>query len=174
MGHVEATETVEAPREDVFNFTDWCYNDPEWAPMVRKAWIVKLPGPDGLSMLTHYVGNVMGREMEWEGESVKWRRNEFWARKALSGRLAKMNMQIEMRFEPLGAGRTKVTSKIDYRVSYPLIGWLIDRLYVRREAGKMARNAVDGIRKATIEGRIPPLQVQLEKRKADHPGYQPS
>lgn len=158
----------------MFHYTDWCYNDPEWAPMVRKAQIVRLPGPGGLGMLTHYVGKVMGREMEWEGESVRWKRNEFWARKALSGRLAKMNMEIEMRFQPLDSGRTKVTSKVDYRVPYPLLGWLIDRLYVRRQARQMARNAVEGIRNAATAGKIPPIPIQLEKRKADHPGYNPS
>ena len=173
LGHVEASETIEASREDAFHFTDWCYNDPEWAPFLMRAWIVKLPGQDGLGMLSHYVGNVTGREMEWEGESIEWVENELWARKALSGPLAKMNMKMKMRFEPIGNGRVKVISSIDYRVPYPLAGRLFDRLYVRRQARRMARNAVEGIRKAATEGRIPPLQVQMEKRKADHPGYQP-
>ena len=171
MGLVEATETVEAPREDVFYFTDWCYDDPKWARFISKAWIVRLPGPDGLGMISHYVGKVMGRELEWEGELVRWRRSEFWARKALSGPFARMKMQMEMRFETVGTGRTKVTSRIDYRVPYPLAGWLIDKLYMHRQARKMVHDVVEGIKKAAMEGRIQPLQVQLEKRKVDHPGY---
>jgi uncharacterized membrane protein len=171
LGHVEATEIVEASREDVFHFTDWCYNDPVWAPFLSKAWIVKLPGPDGLAMVSHFVGKIMGRDLEWEGESVKWMKNEIWARRALSGLPAKMSMQMEMRFEPVGMDRTKVTARIDYRVPYPLVGWLIDRLYVSRHARKMATEAVEGIKKTALEGRIPTLQVQLEKRKVDHPGY---
>jgi uncharacterized membrane protein len=173
LGHVEATETVEAPREDVFHFTDWCYDDPVWAPFLNKAWIVRLSGPDGLGMVSHYVGRFMGRELEWEGELVNWRRNEFWARKALSGPFSRMGMQMEMRFDLAGPARTKVASTIDYRVPYPLVGWLIDKLYVRRQARKMATDAVEGIKKAAVEGRIPTLQVQLEKRKLDHPGYHP-
>jgi uncharacterized membrane protein len=172
VGHVEAAEIVDAPREDVFHFTDWCYDDPKWAPFITKAWIVKLPGPDGLSMVSHYAGRVMGRELEWEGESVKWRRSELWARKALSGPFAKMGMQMEMRFETVGTG-TKVTSRIDYRVPYALAGALIDRLYMRRQARKMVNDVVEGIKKAAMEGKIPTLQVQLEKRKVDHPGYHP-
>ena len=171
MGHVEATETVESPLEDVFHFTDWCYDDPKWARFISKAWIVKLPGPDGLGMVSHYAGKVMDRKLEWEGELVKWKRSEFWTRKALSGPFARMRMQMEMRFESMGTDRTKVTSRIDYRVPYPLAGWLIDRLYMRRQARKMATDAIEGIKKAAIEGRIPTLQVQLEKRKVDHPGY---
>jgi uncharacterized membrane protein len=170
LGHVEATETVEAPREDVFHFTDWCYDDPKWARFINKAWIVKLPGADGLGMVSHYAGKVMGRKLEWEGELVKWKRSELWARKALSGPFARMRMQMEMRFETAGTG-TKVTSRIDYKVPYPLAGWLIDKLYMRRQARKMANDAVEGIKKAAMEGRIQPLQVQLEKRKVDHPGY---
>lgn len=171
MGHVEATETVDAPREDVFHYSDWCYDDPEWAPFLSKAWIVKLAGPDGLGMVSHYVGKVMGRNLEWEGESVKWKRNELWARKAVSGLFAKMNMQMEMRFETPSTSRTRVTSTIDYRVPYPVAGWVIDRLYMRRQARKMATDAVEGIKKAAMEGRIPTLQQQLEKRKVDHPDY---
>ena len=174
MGHVEATETVEASREDVFYFTDWCYDDPEWARFIGKAWIVNLPGPDGLGMTSHYVGKVMGRELEWEGELVEWRRNELWTRKALSGPFAKMNMQMEMRFETVGTNRTKVTSTIDYEVPYPVAGWFIDKLYIGRQARKMAADVVEGIKKAAMEGRIPTLQVQLEKRKVDHPGYHPA
>ncbi len=173
MGRVEATETVEAPREDVFHFTDWCYDDPEWARFISKAWIVRLPGPNGLGMVSHYVGKVMGRELEWEGELVKWRRNELWARKALSGPFAKMNMQMELRFEQAGTGQTEVTSRIDYRVLYPLAGWLIDKLYVHRLARKMATDAVRGIKKAAMEGIIPTIHAQMEKRKVDHPGYHP-
>ena len=173
MGHVEATETVEAPREDVFYFTDWCYDDPKWARFISKAWVVKLPGPDGLGMVSHYAGKVMGRKLEWEGELVRWKRNEFWTRKALSGPFARMNMQMEMRFETAGTA-TKVTSRIDYRVPYPLAGALIDRLYMRRQAQKMVNGVVDGVKKAAIEGRVPTLHVQLEKRKVDHPGYHPA
>ena len=80
-------------------------------------------------------------------------------------------MQMELRFELVGTGHTKVTSRIDYRVPYPLAGWLIDKLYVHRLARKMATDAVEGIKKAAMEGRIPTVQVQLEKRKVDHPGY---
>jgi hypothetical protein len=92
LGHAEATEVVDAPREDVFHFTDWCYDDPVWAPFLSKAWIVKLPGPDGLAMVSHFVGKFMGRDLEWEGESVKCKRDEYWARKALSGPFAKMSV----------------------------------------------------------------------------------
>lgn len=175
MGQAEATEIVEAAAEEIFHFSDWCYNDPIWAPsMIRKAWITRLPGPDGTGKVSHYVGKVVGREMEWDGESISWRENEFWAMRASTGLPAKMKMQMDMQFEPLGPHETKVTSKIRYTVPYPLVGWLIDRFYVRREVQQMVTNAVQGLKKASINGRIPPVEAQQEKRKEDHPGYLPS
>lgn len=171
MGQAEADEIVEAAVESIFHFSDWCYNDTIWAPSIRKAWITRLPGPDGTGMVSHYVGKVVGREMEWDGESISWRENELWARRAITGLPAKMRMSMEMRFEPIGPRETKVTSKIQYKVPYPLVGWLMDRFYVHREVQKMATDAVRGLREASINGRIPPVQAQQEKRKEDHPGY---
>jgi uncharacterized membrane protein len=156
---------------DVFHFSDWCYNDPIWAPSIRKAWVTRLPGPDGTGMVSHYVGKVVGREMEWDGESIRWRRNESWARRASSGLPGKMNLVMEMRFEPLGPRQTRVTAQIQYRVPYPLFGWLLDRFYVRREIQQMARNAVQGLKKTSVEGGIKPVEAQMEKRKQDHAGY---
>jgi hypothetical protein len=78
-----------------------------------------------------------------------------------------------MRFEPVETNQTRVTSRIDYRVPYPLVGWIVDKLYVGRQARKMATQAVEGIKKAAREGKILTLQEQMEKRKADHPGYDP-
>ncbi len=171
MGQAEDTEVVDAAVEDIFHFSDWCYNDPVWAPSVREARITRLPGPDGTGMVSHYVGKIMGREIEWDGESTKWRENEVWVRKASTGFPAKMKMSIEMRFEPLGPHTTRVTSKIGYRVPYPLLGWLMDRFFVHREAQRMATNAVQGLKKIAMGGGIPSVQAQLEQRKLDHPGY---
>jgi hypothetical protein len=37
----------------------------------------------------------------------------------------------------------------------------------------MVTGAVQGSKKAAIAGRIPTLKAQMEKRKVDHPGYDP-
>jgi hypothetical protein len=54
-----------------------------------------------------------------------------------------------------------------------LAGWIIDKLYIGRQARKMVTEAVQGSKKAAIAGRIPTLKAQMEKRKVDHPGYDP-
>ena len=35
MSRVEMVRTVDTPVEDVFHFTEWCYNNPEWIPFMR-------------------------------------------------------------------------------------------------------------------------------------------
>ncbi|HEV2139172.1 MAG TPA: hypothetical protein VGR53_10050 [Nitrososphaerales archaeon] len=172
MGRVEASGIVEAEAEELFHFTDWCYNDPVWAPSISKAWITKLPDSSGLGKVSHYVGTIMGRKAEWEGESTNWKPNEVWGMKAITGPPAKMKMQNEMRFEKLGPGKTRVRFVVEYHAPYPIVGIILDRLYLRSKAQVHARNAIEGMKSAQ-QRKVPSLLMQFEKRKSDHPGYRP-
>lgn len=171
MAQVEASAIVEAERNELYSFTDWCYNLPEWFPAIRKAWIVRLPDADGLGKVTHYVGTMLGRDMEWEGRSVEWKADEVFRMRAFQGLPAKMNMQFRLQLEDAGAGKTRVTAVLAFRAPYPLIGRLIDRFYLRKGAQQLVDSAIGGVTEAAKRGRIPPISVQLERRKADHPGY---
>jgi uncharacterized membrane protein len=172
LGKAESSGVVEADTEDLFHFTDWCYNDPEWAPSIRRAWIKKLSDASGLGKVSHYVGTLMGRDAEWEGELVEWKPKEFWAMQAINGPPARMKMKNQMRFKDLGHGRTEVTCTISYRIPYPVVGPLLD-LYLRGKAKRHTNNAIQGMKMLGAQHRIPPLNSQMEKRKKDHPGYQP-
>lgn len=156
MGQAESTGIVEADTEDLFHFTDWCYNDPEWAPSIKKAWIKVLPERSGLGKVSHYVGTLMGQEAEWEGKLVEWKPKEVWAMKAISGRPAKMEMQNKMRFEDLGSGKTRVTCTISYGVPYPIVGPILDRFYLHRRAKEHTDRAIEGMRRAAELDKIPP------------------
>jgi hypothetical protein len=79
VGQVEASAVVEAERRELFLFTDWCYNLPDWFPAIKNAWIVRLPNSAGLGKITHYIGTIMGREMEWGGH------NRLNGRRTISG-----------------------------------------------------------------------------------------
>ncbi len=37
LGRLETSGDFETETEELFNFTDCCYNDPEWAPTIKKA-----------------------------------------------------------------------------------------------------------------------------------------
>ncbi len=171
MGHVDASGIVEAGRRELFYYTDWCYNVPEWFEPVRKTQILQLPDSAGRGKVTHYIGTLLGRDMEWNAESAEWKEDEIWMMAASRGMPAKMHMRIRFRFETVDAAKTRVTCEVGYHAPYPLVGALIDRFYLRKEALRLANLAVAGIKRVAEQGRIRPLEAELEKRKADHPGY---
>ena len=168
-----ADVVVEAPLEDVFAFMDWCYNNPEWLTSIKKSWITKLPGPDGMGGSTHYVGEMMGERLEWDASPVAYEPGRSFVMRATTGEPAKLRMQAEAQFERLGPRRTRFSFAIAYKVPYPVVGWVMDRLMVRKEVREMVAMSVQGLQRAAAEGRIPPLGDQLAKRQRDHPGYQP-
>ncbi len=163
MSRVEASGIVDADSVDLFHFTDWCYNAHEWFPSIRKAWIIKLPDSAGLGKVARYVGNWMGREIEWEAESVEWKENELRIMRPISGLPARMNMQMEWRYDAAGPCKTRVTCVFEYRVPYSFIGWLIDLLFIRPEAQRQVNDAVEGMKKAADQQRVPPVDLQIER-----------
>ena len=171
MGHVEASGIVEAGRRELFYYTDWCYNVPEWFEPVRKTQILELPDSAGMGKVTQYAGTLLGRDMEWEARSVEWKEDEGWMMRASRGIPARMNMQLRFRFEDAEAGKTKVTCWVGYHAPYPFLGAVIDRIYLRKEAVRLANLAIGGIKRMAEQHRVRPVEVELEKRKADHPGY---
>ncbi len=171
MGQVDASGIVEAGRRELFYYTEWCYNVPEWFEPVRKTQILQLPDSAGQGKVTHYIGTLLGHDMEWDARSAEWKEDEIWTMAASRGMPAKMNMRIRFRFESVDTVKTRVTCEVGYHAPYPLVGALIDRLYLRKEALRMANLAIAGMKRVAEQGRIRPPGVEWEKRKADHPGY---
>ncbi len=171
MGQVEASGIVAAGRRELFHYTDWCYNVPEWFEPVRKTQILQLPDSAGVGKVTRYVGTLLGRAMEWEAQSAEWKEDEVWMMKASRGMPAKMNMQLRFRFETAEPGETKVTCWVGYRAPYPLLGPIMDRFYLRKEALRLAHLAIEGLKRAADQRRVRSVEEEVEKRRADHPGY---
>lgn len=171
MGSVEESVIVAASRRDLYHFADWCYNLPQWFPAIKKARILTLPDSNGLGKVTHYVGKMMGRKMEWEAESTEWKEDVSFTMNAFSGFPSKMNMQFNLLFEDAGEGRVRVTGILGFRAALPLIGRIIEFLFVRREAERMLQGAISGLARVAKESRIPSLREQFDRRAADHPGY---
>lgn len=171
MGRVESSGIVKTRRDALFWFTDWCYNVPEWFSAISKTWIVRLPDSNGLGKITHYVGRMMGKDMEWEARSVEWKENDYWMMKASSGAPGRMNMYLSVRFRDEGVGETRVTVVMGYKIPYPIIGPLMDRFYVQKEAHRLVNIAIEGMQRAAYERRIPPISLQLERRKINRPDY---
>ena len=171
MGQVEASGIVEAGRRELFYYTDWCYNVPEWFEPVRKVQILQLPDARGMGKITRYAGTLLGRDMEWEAQSAEWKEDEAWMMKASRGMPAKMNMQLRFRFEEVEPAKTRVTCGVGYHAPYPLLGAMIDRFYLRAEAVRLANVAIEGMKRVAEQRRVRSVDVEFEKRKVDHPGY---
>lgn len=171
MTSIEAFGIVNEERSKLFFFTDWCYNAPVWLPSITETKILKLPNGDGLGKVARYIGTPLGPKMKWVAKSVEWKENEFRAMKAISGPPSKMGMQIKFRYQDAGFDKTRVTCTLEYRVPYPLIGYLMDRIYLRPKSRKFVRNAIEGMKKIADQRQIPAIELQLEKRKLDHPDY---
>lgn len=171
MGQVEASGIVEAGRRELFYYTDWCYNVPEWFEPVRKTRILELPDLAGRGKVTQYAGTLLGRDMEWEARSAEWKEDEIWTMRASRGMPARMKMQIQFRFNAAETGKTKVTCVVGYRAPYPVLGVVIDRILLRKEAVRLANLAVQGMQRMAALHRVRPVAEEFEKRKADHPGY---
>ncbi len=171
MGRAEASGIVEAGRRELFYYTDWCYNVPEWFEPVRRAQILELPDSKGAGKVTRYSGTLLGRDMDWEARSAEWKEDQVWMMKASRGIPAKMNMQIRFRFETVETEKTRVTCSVGYHAAYPLLGAVIDRVLLRKEAVRLANLAIAGLKRVAEQHRVKPVEAELEKRKGDHPGY---
>ncbi len=172
MAHVEASGIVGAGRRELFYYSDWCYNVPEWFEPVRKTQILQLPDSSGMGKVTRYAGTLLGRDMEWEAHSAEWKEDEVWMMRACRGMPAKMNMEVRFRFETVAPGRTRVTCRVGYHAPYPLLGSLIDRFYIQKEAARLAHLAIEGMQRVADQHRVRPLEAERVKRMADHPGYE--
>ncbi len=171
MAHVEASGIVGAGRRELFYYSDWCYNVPEWFEPVRKTQILRLPDSTGMGKVTRYAGTLLGRDMEWEAQSAEWKEDEVWMMRASQGTPAKMHMAIRFRFETVAPGKTRVTCGVGYHAPYPLLGALVDRFYIRKEAVRLAHLAIEGMQRAAEQHRVRPIEAEREERMADHPGY---
>ncbi|HKW05758.1 MAG TPA: hypothetical protein VJN71_10700 [Nitrososphaerales archaeon] len=174
MGQIEASQIVRADKKELFFYGDWCYNVPEWLPPIKKTWIESLPrqpSNDGLGKITCYQGTLMGMQMEWKAKCVEWTECESWDMRAITGFPAKMNMHLAFRFGSNGPGETRVTAVMGFRAPYPLIGPIIDRFLLRKEAKRMVKLGLEGLNAVAEQHRIHPIDLQFEKRKNDFPGY---
>lgn len=102
MPTVEQDITVEAPVDRAFEIWTDYERFPEFMEHVKE---VRRIGPD----LTHWVVEAAGKKVEWDAKvTSEENRRVAWRAMGESGQNG------EVRFEPAGAGKTKVRVKLDY------------------------------------------------------------
>lgn len=108
MPHVEKDIEVNAPVEQVYQ--RWT-NYEQFPSFMENVKEVRRIGPD----MTHWVAEAAGQTIEWDARTTaENNRRVSWVATGESGQSG------EVRFEPAGAGRTRVRVKMDYKLDSKL------------------------------------------------------
>lgn len=136
MPTVEQNIEVDAPVERVYR--EWTNYErfPEFMENVKE---VRRTGPD----LTHWVVEAAGRRVEWDARTItEERRRVAWTAQGEAGQSG------EVRFTPVGAGRTRIDVRMDYNLPSKMqeaaaSGFGIDERAVHRDL-KNFKDLVEG------------------------------
>jgi uncharacterized protein YndB with AHSA1/START domain len=96
----EVTTFINRPQQEVFDFMTNPANNSKWQTGTKSAkWASE--GPVGVGSISQGTGEMLGREMTWEGEITKWDPPSVWGFKGGSG---PMKMEGTMKFESKDGG----------------------------------------------------------------------
>ena len=128
MNRIERSIRINAPAEKVFQFAadyqNWevfFVGVSDVKPTTEKTW------GDGSGFA--YKATVMGIPMPVRTEIHSFVENKGWRGKSFKGLVEHRTQWI---FEPVDAG-TEFTFAVDYKMSVPVLGDILDRLIVQRE-----------------------------------------
>ena len=100
MARVEASEVINRPVEEVFEFVTDLKNDLLWQSGVLESEQTS-EGPMGVGTTHRSVSQFMGRRMEGTAEVIEYKANKKITYKAASG---PMSLEISYAFEPVEGG----------------------------------------------------------------------
>lgn len=108
MPTVEKDIEIEAPVEDVYRSWTRYESFPLFMSNIKE---VRRTGPD----MTHWVAQAAGTTVEWDARTIaEDRRRVAWTAQGESGQSG------EVRFEPLGADKTRLHLRMDYQLDSKL------------------------------------------------------
>lgn len=104
MPTVEKDIEVDAPVERVYQAWTNYERFPQFMENVKE---VRRTGPD----MTHWVAEAAGQKVEWDARTVtENNRRVAWTAQGQAGQSG------EVRFEPLGTGKTRLRLRLDYKL----------------------------------------------------------
>lgn len=149
MGRIERSIEIKAPREKVFAFyTDhksWEKTAPEDAEVKVERISEK---PLGVGTTMRFTGLIGGRKVEADGEWVDFEVNRKLGFRQIKGEMKKWEGAIV--FETTDRG-TKVTTTVDYKLPYWVLGMIMDMLRVRKELERLYKAFDEGAKKIIEE-----------------------
>jgi uncharacterized membrane protein len=84
MAKIEVSTMINRPIEEVFAFAGNVGNNPQWQSGVLEARVTS-EGPIGVGTTYRYVGQLLGRQIETDGEITEYEPNRKYSFKSTSG-----------------------------------------------------------------------------------------
>ncbi len=144
MTHIEHTITIEAPIEEVFNYAADFRKWSEWFDGVSdfKA-TTKITQGNGARYA--YKARLMGFSARIETEVRDFIPNRGWRGIATRG----MAHRTFWNFEQVGNG-TRFTYALEYQLPIPLLGSLLDSLFMKPQWDKIITNSLNNLRRRFV------------------------
>jgi carbon monoxide dehydrogenase subunit G len=135
---------IEASPEKVFAFI----TDMEKSNEVSKGFAegeYTSKGPVGVGSTLHFVAKAGGQQAEFDMEVIEFEKNKKMSRRTVGA--SKFKMQGSSTLEPTAKG-TKLTTTMDYKLPYSILGKIIDKLKVSKDMEKSMERTLRDMKKA--------------------------
>ena len=140
MTRIEHSITIETPVEQVFSYAADYRKWTEWFEGVSD-FKATTAITQGNGARYAYKARLLGISANVETEVHDFVNNRGWTGLATKG----MPHRTHWRFEPIGSG-TKFTYALEYQLPIPLLGSLLDSLFMRPQWDKIIANSLNNLR----------------------------
>ena len=113
--------------------------------------VVPMDIKEGMGVGTTFrvIGDFSGKRLEWDCETIEFKRNEKISAKQIEGPFKKW--QITNEFKELGENLTRVTMTVDYEMPFGPLGSILDKAKFAKSAEKGMETALYNVR-GLLEG----------------------
>ncbi len=136
MARIEKSIVINAPPEEVFakfgDFEGWS----EWSDGLEEVKITSKKRK-GVGVTFHSGGMIGGRRTETDAEVTEWIENERIDIRSTAGKVTFFGSNI---FKPVTGG-TEYTIVVNYEMPYSILGKILDKLKVSKDAEKSLESA---------------------------------
>lgn len=137
MPTVEYVCDLDAPLERVWRFYDTIETLFKLTPPGVHARLEGDPEPMRVGVIYSLRLRRFGLPLRWEARIIAYDPPRLFVDEQVPGKGPFRAWQHQHLFQALAAERTRLTDRITYELPFGPLGWLADRLFVRRELDRM-------------------------------------
>jgi uncharacterized membrane protein len=141
VARIEKSIEIRAEPSTIWELLFWD-RIPEWMDMIQTGEYTS-PAKDMVSATAHVVSRVAGITAEWDLEITEYDKWSKAAWRTTGGDLTAIGLTT---LTPTNAG-TRLTLMMDYELPYSVLGQIIDKLRVRREAEKSIERGLETLQR---------------------------